>query len=270
MQDSLPPFPAFPTHKGLILSWDDNLNEKFQEFRAATKRLYKSAQTDWECKPKGDGFDKLEAFKNGVLGVSSAKLHKASTAIQLAVKSNNQLSYVLYARFLLEHTAMLFNLFDVMECSMKQLKNNPKKPLPQEDLNANMDAILEVFRKAIIGSRFDWNAFLTGGFSAISHESGKATFTPRCQQTNVLTWLQKYGKLQPQIMNLYELLCEAVHPNFGSNALFMRYNDSSFASANLKPTALGSLIILNTFDQIHWAQGTAMGHLVGLRKIKFA
>jgi hypothetical protein len=55
--------------------------------------------------------------------------------------------------------------------------------------------------------------------SAITSKSGKAL-----QRTNVLTLVQKAAKhsMRPQLLEEYEILCDAVHPSWGAGECFWR------------------------------------------------
>jgi hypothetical protein len=70
------------------------------------------------------------------------------------------------------------------------------------------------------GSRFDWNAFLTGDFDQLTKDISEELSMKR--QVNILTCMQKWARETPSVTVLYNLFCDLVHPNIGSTLLVMK------------------------------------------------
>jgi len=73
------------------------------------------------------------------------------------------------------------------------------------------------------------DAFSQGRMEKLS----KAPPHPKFEQINVQTCLKHWYKQSPKLEHLYDLLCDLVHPNFGSGLLTMRSLDGEIVAGGV-------------------------------------
>ena len=152
-----------------------------------------------------------------------SKFSELSTGILDSVKKSNFLIYALCGRGRIELTATL--RFYVLK---------RYKPLFQSGLldSKAMKKLIKIDDQHLRGSRFDWETFIYRNYSKlkqqviedlqakrkkkVSQDVRKSILEP---QINVLTCIEHWALETPEVLITYNLFCDLVHPNIGSNML---------------------------------------------------
>jgi hypothetical protein len=101
-----------------------------------------------------------------------------------------------------------------------------KGPIPIPVLEKSITTVDRLVR----GNRFSWQAFVSKKFDGLSNVPDD----PNMAQIHVQTCLDNWYKESPQVKGLYDLLCEFVHPNLGSNLTVIRTYDGRLAACGEK------------------------------------
>lgn len=107
------------------------------------------------------------------------------------------------------------------------------------------------------GTRFDWRSFLLRNYSKMKEDAvkqlsknrGKNSVSEEInkQQVNVLTCIEKWATEAPVIMVAYNLFCDLVHPNIGSNFLVASVEAGKIYFTKHKGEMLGHQIFEESF-----------------------
>lgn len=146
--------------------------------------------------------------------VHICKFSELCQALIDAVNRQEFIVYGLIGRALIEHAAVMRYYFKhrIQSAVDEAVQTGSISTEQIRKIVSELDQFLR-------GSRFNWEAFLTGKFDELLDEKKDITMQT---QINVLTCLQKWEKETPQIMVLYKLFCDLVHPNVGSTLLIMK------------------------------------------------
>jgi hypothetical protein len=118
--------------------------------------------------------------------------------------------------------------------------------------------IIGLHKCFIYGTRFDWNMWLSGdeaglicAYSNKAREKKRQSQAGEMEQVNVLTCVQKFSNREPKFGVMYDLLCDLVHPNMGSN-IFLGTLASKLGVVLDRDAEfqLGKKIIENTFNEL--------------------
>jgi len=188
-----------------------------------------------------------------IYNVQLLKLSLIGDQIIQSVKSKNFLSYALAGRSLLEQIAVW--RYFLVEKYSKFFKSG--KEITFEDFLE----IISIHKKFLYGTRFDWLKWIGKDFdalnityqNALSAKKDKKN-TPHNKENisvNVLTCVEKISVIHPQFGVYYEMFCDLVHPNFGSNIFLAGINANGEveidASAKIQ---LGMKLIEETFGKL--------------------
>ena len=241
--------------RGIIAQWSPELQNSLRKFKAGTRHLDSEGRQHWDCElaTNEDDLLSLHACFRGLYGASCSKLYVACKHIQSALPRHDYLEYALFWRVMLEQTAVLVHI----AVKLAPLFENGYK----DDLSDFVSSVIT----SVAGGRFNWNEFVRVGFEGLltNPEARK----PQLNQVNILTCVQRWGKIEPRIFLLYEILCETVHPNFGSNMLFMHEVRKSRGFSLKSPSDLGDFMVWNTFEEVCHVQGRALGGLRAMRHV---
>jgi hypothetical protein len=167
-------------------------------------------------------------FNQYVDAIFASSLSKYVTVNKGMIESANRydfLSYALAGRSMIETTATIRyylkkHIMPLVEASVRTGK-----------ISANeSQTLLNHLHRLLVGTRFDWDSFLTEGFKTLTENysdqvkrknrgknAGTWEANPlKYEQINAATCLQAWAKEDPKIGVLYDLFCDMVHPNFGS------------------------------------------------------
>lgn len=141
----------------------------------------------------------FDAAKNGffLIQVCEWKIHYLADALLHGIQSQNPISLANNTRALIEHLAAL--VFVVQ--SLDQLRNSLDVQGNEGKINEAITKIERILNRAYYGKS--------------PKKSGKEEAAPHVE-SECLTALEKQV---PDIREVYDFLCEYVHPNYGSNLL---------------------------------------------------
>jgi len=149
-----------------------------------------------------------------------SKFSDLSNGILEGVERSNFLVYALCGRALIETTATLrFYLHQQYKPLLDRGQLGPKE----------MQALLEIDDRHLRGTRFDWESFLFGNYSKLKEDviaqldsKRKGKTSPVAQesiirpQISILTCVERWATDVPDVLIVYNLFCDLVHPNIGS------------------------------------------------------
>ena len=246
--------PEEPHEVKALVKWDADLEGLLKTFRKGTRQFHKEALKRWELDYSLPNTSP-QPHLIGVYGISVSKLYVVCRHIQNSIPKRDHLSYAVFSRLLLEQTAMLWHLVT----KIARLYKIPESDQSDEPYIALFDAM----RSAVAGSRFDWDALWQLGFAGLVAKKEK--YNPSLRQTNVLTWIQNWGRTEAYIQVLYDLLCDCVHPSMGSNMLFLHFESENAHFGALQPSPLGDLMMWNSLEQVLRVQERALRILNAMR-----
>lgn len=164
-------------------------------------------------------------YARNLITCYASKVSDLSSAMLMAIDNSNFLAYALCGRALIETTATLRYYITV---EYKPLLD--AGPLDAEGIRR----LIEIDDRHLRGTRFDWESFLFRNYAKLKQDvvaqleekRKKRTWAPPvaqesviAQQRNVLTCVEKWAQETPEVLIAYNLFCDLVHPNIGSNFL---------------------------------------------------
>jgi hypothetical protein len=189
-------------------------------------------------------------YARNLVTVYVCKVSELSSAILHSVSADQFLTYALCGRSMIETVATLryyvvheykplFDVGDVDELAMRKL--------------------IEIDDKHLRGGRFDWKSFLLREYDAMRSatraqligkrknkgHSGAAASGSLPRQVNAQTCIEKWADQEPFVLTTYELFCDLVHPNIGSNFMVASESDGKIHFSKFKGAPVGRQV----FDQ---------------------
>lgn len=155
----------------------------------------------------GQGVQLLNEYITFAIAVYMAKFLQLYETLCESLESDKILIYAQVGRSIIENAASLRYYSRLPE--IEYLRTINKNQLTKD----NYDNALLAIDKMVRGSRFTWQAFLEGRFD----ELGKNLEYEELNQVNIKTCLNHWYKQSPNLESLYDLFCDVVHPNLGSN-----------------------------------------------------
>lgn len=220
-------------------------------FRQGTAHLIKMAEKlNYPWQPEQDDPRKLHNnYARNLITCYISKYSELSDAILYAIEKENYFVYALAGRALIESTATLrYYYFH----DYKPLLD--KGQLSIEDLRK----LIEIDDKHLRGSRFDWESFLFRRYEKLKKdavEQLKAKKEKRHYlaegiihaQVNVVTCVENWAEQTPEVLIVYNLFCDLVHPNIGSSFLVASTSDSGLYFSRFKGNLVGKSIFEQSF-----------------------
>lgn len=163
------------------------------------------------------------SYARNLISCYVSKFTDLSVALLSAVETSNYLAYALCGRALLETTATL-RYYVVHQYD--QLFG--KRELTDDDLHR----LIEIDDQHLRGSRFDWESFMFQRYTKMKvdterklrNKGKKGAGSPDSEKEAVRPagigqCVDKWAMESPGIRITYDLFCDLVHPNIGSNFL---------------------------------------------------
>lgn len=163
--------------------------------------------------------------------IRAVYLVKTTALCKSLADSVNRLDFLAYAligRSLIEHAANFRYFF------REQIAPLVKADASPED----MEAFRKLCEVHIRGTRFDWHAFLVKNFEKMKAEvreklkagsnAPKASHADSPRPVPIKKCIDAWGKETPAVVIAYDLFCDLVHPNVGSNFLTMTVDGYQF------------------------------------------
>jgi hypothetical protein len=163
------------------------------------------------------------------------------------------LTYALCGRALIEAVATL----------RYYVLHQYKPLLDKESLTlSDMKQLVQIDDRHLRGTRFDWDSFLFKNYSKLKEDTVKQLSEKKdknrsgrsagaeetvVQQVNVLTCLEKWAAETPEVLIAYNLFCDLVHPNIGSNLLVASVDSGTIYFTKHKGQLVGHQIFEQSF-----------------------
>jgi hypothetical protein len=154
----------------------------------------------------------FNAYIDFGISTYAAKLLELFESVELSIENERYLIYALSGRAILENTATLryYSMHPDILAASEAWKSKSLTDRVLRTANATLDRFLK-------GNRFSWDAFIEGRFTELTTTPDQ----PDQAQVNSTTCLQKWFKESSKLEPLYDLFCDLVHPNLGSNLLVL-------------------------------------------------
>jgi len=180
----------------------------------------------------------------------ASKVSDLSNGILHAIDQSNFLLYAACGRAIIENTATLrYYLFD----RYKPLLD--KGTLTPDDKRA----LIEIDDQHLLGGRFDWESFLFKRYAKLRADAlerlrdKKRKKTPKLAETNLpkqvnaQACVDKWAEETPTVAIAYDLFCDLVHPNIGSNFLIASTSDTKLYFSRFRGEPVGKDIFAQSF-----------------------
>lgn len=126
---------------------------------------------------------------------------------------------------------------------------------------SDMQQLIQIDDRHLRGTRFDWESFLFKNYSKLKEDTVKQlsekkdksrpgrtpTEEATVPQVNVLTCLEKWAAETPEVLIAYNLFCDLVHPNIGSNFLVASVTSETLYFTKHKGQLVGHQIFEQSF-----------------------
>ncbi|MBI2841796.1 MAG: hypothetical protein HYX78_00180 [Armatimonadetes bacterium] len=220
-------------------------------FRQGTQHLSRMAENlDCPWSPTlGDPRQLHNVYARNLITCYVSKFVQLSDTVLDSVANKRYLIYALAGRSLIELTATLryYILFQY-------------KPLLEKAslTSAEMKQIIEIDDRHLRGTRFDWESFFFKRYAQLKDEAVKQLESKKAkqkyvtqgimaEQVNILTCIEKWGEVTPEVLIAYNLFCDLVHPNIGSSFLVASINDECLYFTPAKERSVGADIFEQSF-----------------------
>ncbi|QKK01303.1 MAG: hypothetical protein HND55_00770 [Pseudomonadota bacterium] len=199
-----------------------SLLEMLREGTEHLTNMAKKLEFPWEGETQ-DPRRLHNVYARNLITCYVSKFSDLSNGILEAVEGSNFLTYALCGRSLIETTATL----------RYYIHHEYKPLLDTGELGPDeMRKLVEIDDRHLRGTRFDWESFLFRNYAkikedAMAHLDAKrkkkipsaAQESTSRPQVNVLTCVERWAEQSPEVLLGYNLFCDLVHPNIGSNFL---------------------------------------------------
>lgn len=223
-------------------------------FRQGTVHLTRIAEKmDFPWNPVDDDPRRLHNnYVQNLVTCYVSKFAELSDAILNAIDKEKYLVYALAGRSLIETTATLRYYY------FKEYKPLlDKGQLSMDDIQA----LIEIDDKHLRGSRFDWESFLFKRYEKLKEDALKQLQAKKSKrhyisdgiihaQVNVNTCIEHWADQMPEILLVYNLFCDLVHPNIGSSFLVASTFDTRLYFSRFKGNPVGKSIFEQSFPML--------------------
>ena len=227
------------------MKFSDTTFSRFPETHHILLHTLSDIFHELEARAKVEAFRPLtsnpvEAFNGYIdfaLAIYHSKLFQLFRAIVKSIEDQDYLIYAQSGRAVLENTATIRYYArhqDFAVASGAWNKSSMTDPILRK---AN-----ETLDRFIRGNRFSWDAFMEGRLNDLS----KTPHQDHLSQINSNTCLQKWFKDQPNLETLYDLFCDLVHPNFGSNLLVLGTTEKGLLAGGEASESISIFIVAPT------------------------
>lgn len=227
------------------------ISELKELFRQGTLHLTRMAEKlEFPWSPDVDDPRKLHnVYARNLITCYVSKFAQLSETVLDSVEHKRYLVYALAGRSLIESTATLryYTLFQY-------------KPLLEKGALtlADMKQLIDIDDRHLRGGRFDWESFFFKRYSQLKDDAVKQLETKKAkqkyvaqgiiaEQVNVLTCIEKWAEVTPEVLIAYSLFCDLVHPNIGSSFLVASTNERGLYFAPSNGRSVGKDIFEQSF-----------------------
>lgn len=176
--------------------------------------LSRNSEPTFSFRPTND----LAKFYNGyidfALSVYVDKFKQLYGALAESLEREWYVVYALSGRSIIENAAILRYYVNQKEFRNANEEVSQRGRTDETTVRNAIDTLDRFVR----GNRFSWDAFIEGRLDELS----KTPHQEHLTQINIRTCLKHWFRDSPKLESLYDLFCDLVHPNLGSNFLVMR------------------------------------------------
>ncbi len=225
-----------------------------EQLKLGTRHLSEMAkQLDIRWEPDESDVRKLHnGYVKNLVCCYVSKFVDLSRSLLDGLGRCDYLTYALCGRAMIEAVATL-RYYVVLQY---------KPLLDKQDLTgADFKQLIQIDDRHLRGTRFDWDAFLFQNYTKLKADvvsqlaSKKDKARPDAQadrdaiqpQVNVMTCIEKWGTETPEVVVAYNLFCDLVHPNVGSNFLVASVEDGKIYFTKDKGRMVGHDIFEQSF-----------------------
>jgi len=226
----------------------EDLIEMLKQGNSHLKKMEEALDFPWE--PENEDPRKLHnCYIRSLIGCYISKFSELSELILDSIANQNYLAYALSGRSLIEITATL----------RYYIITQYKTLFSKGSFNAeDFKKLIDINDKHLRGGRFDWNSFLQRQFYKLKDEAIKQLQCKKKNQkyiadnilqdqVNVLTCIEKWAYEVPEVLFVYNLFCDLVHPNIGSNFLVASLDSNKLYFTKKKGELVGKIIFEQSF-----------------------
>jgi hypothetical protein len=172
--------------------------------------------------------------------IYAAKTLALCRLLRQSLNQGDPFVYALAGRCILEHFAILI-YYGREKIEPMLAPVNGIADLPQTEIVA-LGQILEQF---IDGRRYDWRLRLAAHLPA-----GLQRPDPKPVQVNILTCIQKWTRVAPDVEDLYGMFSDIIHPNAGSLIPLLHVQEDSLVIGASEGEPLGQAIMACTGQRL--------------------
>jgi hypothetical protein len=170
------------------------------------------------------------------------------------IEQSNCLMYAVCRRALLENTAML--RYYVVEKYKPLLDKCADKGTLSVD---EMRCLIEIDDQHLRGGKFDWESFMFKNYSKmkadvvtkLASKGKKPAKSPDAEagpaQVRIGLCFESWAIELPEVMVVYNLFCDLVHPNVGSSFLVASASDTGMYFSRYRGDSIGRAIMEQSF-----------------------
>ena len=179
----------------------------------------------------------FNAYVDFSLSIYAAKLSQLYQAVAHAIEHEQYLVYAQCGRAILENIATLryYSRHRDLATASETWKSGSLTDPILRKANETLDRFAR-------GNRFSWDAFIEGRFDELT----KIPHQEHQEQVNSLTCLQQWFKESPKLEHLYDIFCDLVHPNLGSNLLVLGVRNSKLLAGDTDAKSTAIFIVAPT------------------------
>ncbi len=238
-----------------ILAYTPDFQREFTKF-FSQKQLYEFIAEKQKIPLEPPSRDADLAHNHYIKVIYNTQLLKFASLGDLllhAIKHNNYLSYGLAGRSLIEHVAV-WRYYLVEKYSKLIIAG---KEVSFED----MLELIRLDEQFLFGTKFDWLQWLNKDYGTLENayrqsiqdkKNKKPSEAPsKYKPVNVLTCVEKFAAALPKFGVFYDMFCDFVHPNFGSNIfLYSVSTEQQVAIDQSCEIQIGQKLIEETFAEL--------------------
>lgn len=245
----------------------DKLKEKFpsthwvllENLSQVIETLSKYSEPSFAFKQYPDQIKFYNSYIDFALSVYVDKFKQLYDSLAQSLLSEYYIIYAQSGRSIIENAATL--RYYSRQQAFVDLSSSQSSTGYETKLLDNAITLLDRLAR---GSRFSWDAFIEGRFKDLS----KNPEQEHLSQTNIKTCLTHWQKDSPNLESLYDLLCDLVHPNLGSNFLVLKSLKGELVAGGRDGENVSMFIVCPTLAGILGAYKTIQESLLKLEGYK--
>ena len=182
------------------------------------------------------------------------KFTQLTTSLVKSVNTSDYITYALVGRSMLEHTATLRYYWKKRLGPIMETASSRGGVVKEETV-----AVIDALDKHLRGTRFDWVSFELRDYESLHRSqtsrrkrasgSSKGTESKNTppEQINTVTTIDHWAKDERAVRITYDLFCDLVHPNIGSNFLIMSSDGTALGVNPSVQSSVGFSIFCRSF-----------------------